>query len=272
MPVADRHVHERTFALLLVDVDAAQKGDERAGVHHRLHELDRVRSVGRLKGQAGFVERRHHEAVDGHALVAQHDRIFETVGEAGGRTQRQGMARHHHRAEPRMIGGRGGEPRRPRQVIGHAEVGLARQHRLHDVLGEQAAHRDLDARMRLPEGREHRRHQAACEPVHRCDRDIARPCALEVLHPQSEPLVVLQGRPHMGDQQLPDRREAQAFGEPVKDLRAEIVLELQDLPVDGGGGDVEMLRGRADRPAARHFIEIAKRAGVQHRLSQIVVS
>jgi hypothetical protein len=53
----------------------------------------------------------------------------------------------------------------------------------------------------------------------------------------------------------------------MKDLRTEAIFQLQDLPVDGGGGDVETLGRGPDGALPCYFVEVAQRSRVQHRLS-----
>src|SRR5258708_28021604 len=100
------------------------------------------------------------------------------------------------------------------------------------------------------------------QPVHGRDRHLAAAGALQMLDAQFNPLVVLERLAHMRDQQLPDRGEPQALRQAMKNLGAEAVLELQDLPVDGGRRNIQPPRGRPDRATARYFVEVAKRSCV----------
>src|SRR5581483_8767658 len=53
-----------------------------------------------------------------------------------------------------------------------------------------------------------------------------------------------------------------AVRETVEQRRADLGLELEDLPVDRGGRDIEPPRGFADRAGTAHGIEIEQGGGM----------
>ena len=56
--------------------------------------------------------------------------------------------------------------------------------------------------------------------------------------------------------------QLEARRDPLEQRQADFCLQAEDLPVDGGGGDVQPPRGLADRPGAPDGIEVMQGGGV----------
>ena len=81
----------------------------------------------------------------------------------------------------------------------------------------------------------------------------------------ADPLEVADLAADVVHQQLAGRVEADAAGQALEDLRAELGLEGLDASVEGRRGDVEVLGRLADRAGAGDVLDQAERLEVPHR-------
>ena len=73
---------------------------------------------------------------------------------------------------------------------------------------------------------------------------------------------ILHHHNDMARQHFPRSGQNHAAGTPFEQRHADLVFELQDLSVHGGGGDVELPRGFANRARAAHSVKIQDGGGV----------
>ena len=71
--------------------------------------------------------------------------------------------------------------------------------------------------------------------------------------------------PEVVDENLASGREPHASRPALEQLRAKLLLEIHDSTVHGRRGDVQVIRGFADRSRARDLVDISQNAQVLHR-------
>nr|WP_240929821.1 hypothetical protein [Streptomyces coryli] len=64
----------------------------------------------------------------------------------------------------------------------------------------------------------------------------------------------------MREEDLARGRQPHAARQALEQRLAELLLQDQDLPVDGRRGDVKSGPRRADRPAAGHLVDVVQQA------------
>ena len=99
---------------------------------------------------------------------------------------------------------------------------------------------------------------------------MAGALALERIELAAHDLEVVQGRLHVPEQPLARGVQAHAVRHPVEQLAAELVLKLQDLPVDRARCDVQVLGGLPHRAATGHLDEVLQDAGVHGQDGPVV--
>ena len=78
-----------------------------------------------------------------------------------------------------------------------------------------------------------------------------------------------QCRSHVTDQHLARGREDQLSRQAQKQRRPEIILEGQDLPIDGGRRHIEPVRRLPDGTRPGHLVQIGQQTAMQHRGSAV---
>ena len=137
-----------------------------------------------------------------------------------------------------------------RQGEGQADIRLAAGHRVGNGLRAEAGYADRDARITLTQLFQHAGQQIGGDAGYRGDlpwpvRSVARQFGAHTLG-------VLQYDDDVAGEDLASGGQAQAAGQSLEQRRADLVFELENLPVDRRGGNVEPARGFADRLAAAH--------------------
>ena len=104
-----------------------------------------------------------------------------------------------------------------------------------------------------------RHHEQAVEAGDADDAalDAAQACQLAL-----DPVELVQRATGVADHQLAGRCQPQPFRQALEQLHAQLGLDLENLPVDRRGGDVQALRCLAYRPGAGGFLEVAQDGGV----------
>ncbi len=74
----------------------------------------------------------------------------------------------------------------------------------------------------------------------------------------------------MPDDELTRRIEAHAAWQALENGCPQLLLEILDATIEGGSGEIELLRRAADGAGARHHINIAQKPHVAHGLSQVM--
>ena len=92
--------------------------------------------------------------------------------------------------------------------------------------------------------------------VQRGDGDVAADGAAQFVDIAAEPCEVVQCVPRVAQHEPAGVSQPHTVRAALKQRCAEMVLQLQNLPVDGRGGDMEALRGTADRSKFSHRLEV----------------
>lgn len=154
-----------------------------------------------------------------------------------------------------------------RQGEGQAEVDRATAHRLGYRLGTEQGDADGDVRVAFAHRLEHAGQQVAGHRFDGGDLHMAGAQALQRVQFGTHALHVLQDHGDVAREDLPGSGQAQAAGQAVEQRRADLVLQLEDLPVHRRRGDVQAPRGFADRMAAANHVEVVDRGRVDMQLA-----
>ena len=160
-----------------------------------------------------------------------------------------------------------GDSATPGRGEGQPEIRMALRdgvHGLHRVAGHDP---DLYRRMGDDESGHRFREEVHRQAVQGGDGHLTADDAAQVVDVAAQPGEVVQGSLRMAQHEPPGVGQPHAVRAPFEQRRAEMVLELQDLPVDGRRGDVQPFRGTADRPFLGHRLEVP-----QHRRMHPVLS
>ena len=104
------------------------------------------------------------------------------------------------------------------------------------------------------------------QTVHGGDGHGTADDAAQLVDVAAQPGEILQGGACVAQHQLPGIGEPHAVRSPLEQWRAEIVLELQDLPIDGRRRDMKPLRGSANRAVLGDRLEVPQHRRM-HRFS-----
>ena len=107
----------------------------------------------------------------------------------------------------------------------------------------------------------HARHQHLGAGMRHAQADMAALQRAQRFHLRQRLLVVALRTPHRCEHDLAGRGELHAARQPVEQRRAHLLLEVEDLLVHRGGGQVQRLGRLAHRAAPRHRVQAAEGLG-----------
>ena len=116
--------------------------------------------------------------------------------------------------------------------------------------------READARMLALERRDRMRHEVDRGQFGRPDGDVAAHQALQRLDLVADAVEIAQGAPHMGREGFAGRRQPHPALQPVEQDGADLLLEIEEAPVEGRGGYAQGFGGTPDRAVTDDGIEI----------------
>ncbi|EGD07720.1 hypothetical protein XVE_4076, partial [Xanthomonas vesicatoria ATCC 35937] len=152
------------------------------------------------------------------------------------------------------------------RVQQQADVHVGGSHHFHHPLVARGGQVEGDAGVFLHQRGHRRRHHTFAEGVDHGDLHMPPAQPLELVEALQRARIGLLPAAHIHQQQLAGGGQPQPAGQALEQLRAQFLLDLEDLPVDRRGRHVQHLRGLADTAAAGHFNEVTGEAGEgQHR-------
>ena len=107
-----------------------------------------------------------------------------------------------------------------------------------------------------------RGHQRGSQTRRGGNRDVAAACAFELFNAFAQRLVFAQRLAHMAEHHLAQRRQAQAVADAIKQRRAELSLQIQNLPVHRRRCDVQMLGRLANGATTHDFVKVTQNTGM----------
>jgi hypothetical protein len=161
----------------------------------------------------------------------------------------------------RQPGGAG--KRRPDE--GEAQIDLAARDEGRDAGGFGGVHGKADGGKLGAQAIEHARQELDKQRVDRGDRDIAGLDAAQIVDLRPYPLEIEQRVGDVAQQDRAGRRRPHAGRRAIEERGAERRLDLEQLPIDGAGGDVEGRSRLADGTAAGDLGDVAQRGRVHRR-------
>ncbi len=170
---------------------------------------------------------------DGHELLLDHDRALD-VG-----LRRQ--VEHQRPGRSRSCAARRRPARGPRCATSKATSGCALRNS-HDHTRQELRRQRLAG---------HQAHAAA-------------PQALQLLDFRAHPLQVGGAAADVAHEEFARRRQPHAARQALEDRRAELVLDVLDAAIHGGGCHVQPLGRLADRARAGHFVDVAQKTQMVH--------
>ncbi len=267
--VGEREGHQvlgRQFAL---DADHRLEGDAGLEAGQARHDPEGVGFDPRPDLPPGLGSLGRQGRLQGGAQAEapgrQGDGVCQAVVQGEAAAARQGVAGAHQGGDGEGPLGDDLEAVEAGRVEGEAEVRLAPAHQLGHRIGAGDPGGHLDPRQGRPEGGEDLGRQGDRDAFHRGQAHLAPLQAAQGVELRDDPLVVADGPPEVAAQHPPGLGEAQASADPIEEGDAQRRLELQDLPVDGRGRHVELVRGAADRARLGHRQKVAV-GRRQHRL------
>jgi hypothetical protein len=134
-----------------------------------------------------------------------------------------------------------------------------------DQTGDQIIRRtdaDIEAYvgMRRLKLRDRRRQKLARDRFDRGDADLAAYQAAQLFDLRLDRLELGNRLPCIGEKDLAGCGQPHAARQPLEKIAAQIEFEIEDLPVQCGGRDVERFGRLADRAVARHGVDIGQKA------------
>src|SRR5258707_7197403 len=162
-------------------------------------------------------------------------------------------------AEARRLGNADG--RAERRIEEDADLNTAGAQATQDAFRAMDIDGKGHERIGAIEARQHIGEELGDGALDHRDRDMAAPEAAQLLELRAGTAIILLPSAHALDEDLAGRSEAQPARQALEEWRAEFILELQDLAVDCGRGDVEAVGRPADRALTHDLVEIADEGG-----------
>ncbi len=171
----------------------------------------------------------------------------------------QHVVGRHHATERQVAGPQDMHAAVRRQVEGGNQVCRAFDQSGDRLVGALDAYFERNARVADGEFVDQARQIAVGVAVHRHQPDVALIDALHLLEFGGDAPFLGFPAPGQRHDRIAGRGQPHPLGKALEQSDAEVALQLEDLPVDGGSGDVELFGGALDRAGAGDLIDIAQR-------------
>ena len=166
------------------------------------------------------------------------------------------MIRAHYRAHLQLGKGQHAQPRLAFRIQNQAEIEI----RLPHLLADGMAIRHLQIQLQpLPAGDNVRQRGGKApfrQRLHHAKTNAAALQPLQLIKLLPRQMKLLLPAQQIVVQQLPGGGHAQPFRQALKQRRAEGLFRLQNLPVDGRSGNMQLFRRSPQAAAAGHFGKI----------------
>ncbi len=143
-----------------------------------------------------------------------------------------------------------------------AEMRIAVENGLRNLAGFHDRDPHRHPRMARPHQIERVRDQVVTETLDRRDLDVARVHPAQGVELRLHALGIGEHRIHMPGEDFAGRGQLEARRRPLEQLHPQARLEIEDLPVHGGRGDVQDGGGAANGAGVPHGIEVVNGGGV----------
>ena len=258
--VFERNRDQPPAGQLLGEAQAGVERDAGAPQQEALQDRQGVRDHQRLVRALEGVHLGSEEGLHRAGMVLVEKAEDAALVQGDGRARRKLMIGGHDGAHRTRNVGEQADAAAPGRREGETEVRVALGDGVHGLDGVQGHDPDLDGRMGGDEPGHRLGQEVHGQAVEGGDGHLAADDAAQVVDVPAQPGEVVQGVPRVAQNELPGVGQPHAVRVPLEQRGAEVVLELQYLPVDGGRRDVQPFRGAADRPFLRHRLEVP-----QHR-------
>ena len=213
------------------------------------------------------------QAADAEARVRQGDGLLGDVGDAEHRRAGQAMGGGEGIVEPLMNPFDDADVGMLAGVEGDADVGVVGQHRVDHIMGAADVYGDRNAGMARLEVGDRPGQEIADRAFDAAQCHLADPVVLHVVELGAHALEAQEGIVAEAGDHLAGIGERDAARLAREELRAELLLELEDLAADRGRRDVQELGGGANGARADDGAEVPQGAmgyvgeGVGHGVS-----
>ena len=223
----------------------------------RFHHLDRVSGDDGVQRHRGLLGRRVQQVPAAQAGIPQKHGVTRAIRQPERCAGRERMVARHDSVQgldglcddlKAAIGGR---------VEGVTDIRLFREHGGNHLAAAGNQIFEADAGMvplRIDD-------QSADDAAHRLDRrdsHVTASQSAQILDLRPGQLEIPCHAPDMAEQHFAGAGEPHAARQPLEELDAEIGLQVQYLPVERRGGDVQKSSGLAHRPMGGDGLEIGK--------------
>ena len=188
-----------------------------------------------LEGREGGVDIR---AARQRAGLSE-NRVAPGLVELHRKAVREGVVRPHHDADRRGDFGEIADGMRDLPDEGEPHVNIPRRNHFRYVWRLHRHHGIGHRRKIDPEPVDGARQEVDQQRIDRRDRDMAGARRLEIVNRHPHTVEIVQRIRDVAQQQFARDREPHAAGQAIEERRPQLVLEIEDLPVDRAGRDVE---------------------------------